>query len=115
MSKTKDLIRYAIALLFLRQSFARGGCRYAFSLLIAGLLPTSAFCMTDVLELDASHFEVVTTSFDQEGQSYFTTRVTLLDAQTAGITGIRCKLHLQTNILASFLVTKSWSSAFESM
>lgn len=115
MSKTKDLIRYAIALLFLHQSFARGGRGYAFSLLIAGLLPTSAFCRADVLELDASHFEVVTTSSDQGGQSYLTTRVTFLDAQTDGITGIRCKLYIQTNILATFLVTKSWSSAFESM
>jgi hypothetical protein len=113
MSKTKALIRYAIAFLLLRLSLVRPGRGMVFYLVVGGLLTLSAFCKAGSIQLDSSHFEVTTTSFEQSGQAYFTTRVSLTDTLVTGNTGMHGRLRLKTNIPANFLVTKSWSSTFE--
>jgi Secretion system C-terminal sorting domain len=113
MSKTQNLIRYAIAAMFLH---VRALCHHytvACCLTAAVLLPASGHCDTETISLDSSHFDLVTTTFDVGGQTHHATRITLMYTALEGATGIHGRLRLRTNLLANFVVPKSWSSIFD--
>lgn len=113
MSKTQNLIRSTIAAMFLH---VRALCHHhtvACCLTAAVLLPASGHCDSETIGLDSTHFELVTTSFGVGGQTHHATRITLKDTPLEGVTGMHGRLRLQTNLLADFVVPKSWSSIFD--
>lgn len=113
MSKTQNLIGRAIAATVRRVSGQRHHLAIVCYLASFMLMASTAYSNDAPVEVNANHFEVVTTSYGYAGQTYHTTRITLVDTMLAGATAMQGRLRLQVNIPAIHVVAKSWSSSFE--
>lgn len=113
MSKTQNLIGRTIAATVRRVPGQRHYLAIVCYLASFLLLASSAYCNDTPIEVNASHFEVVTTTDGDAGQTYHTARITLVDTVLAGVTAMRGRLSLRVDIPAIYIVAKSWSSGFE--